>query len=115
MNTSNLIYENRIGTTFEIYKTEKVSAIVIEISNISFMIEKKELIGFKKSIAKIIDYHKDCSCPKNIKNKTIIYQADETEIKMKLSFEELYLFKDLIKGTKFKLEMDNMLSNFRIN
>lgn len=108
------IYENIVGTSFEMINEEKKSLIILEIGSISFMINQSELTNFVKSMEQIINYHKDCTCPRDLKNKMVVYQADKTEIRMKLSYDELFLLKDLLKGTKFKLEMDKILNDYRI-
>ena len=115
MRTINTIYENILGISFELFNKQKKSIVILEIGSISFMINHYELINFINSMEQIIEHHKACSCPKNLKNKMVIYQADYTEIRMRLSYDELFLLKDLLKGTKFKLEMSEMLKNYRID
>ncbi|MDO3694657.1 hypothetical protein QVZ41_07335 [Wenyingzhuangia sp. chi5] len=114
MRSIKTIYENIIGITFELLNEEKKSIIVLEIGSVSFMINHKELSNFIKSMEEIISHYKNCNCSKDLKNKMVVYQADCTEIRMKLSYDELFLLKDLLKGTKFKLEMDDILNNYRI-
>ncbi|MGY5353416.1 hypothetical protein [Wenyingzhuangia sp. IMCC45467] len=114
MRTINTIYENILGITYELINEQQLSIVVLEIRSVSFMINHNELATFIKSMEQIIDYHKECTCPKDLKNKMVVYQAEETEIRMKLSHNELHQLKDLLKGTKFKLEMDEILSNYRI-
>lgn len=114
MRTIHTIYENILGITFELVDERERAIVVLEMGSISFMINHKELNSFIKSMEQIINYHKDCTCPRDLKNKMVIYQAEEAEIRMNLSYQELHLLKDLLKGTKFKLEMNEMLSAYRI-
>ena len=114
MNTLNTLYENILGITFELHYDENEAVIILEMGNISFTVYHHELSNFVKSIEDIIENHKTCTCPTNMKNKIVIYEIQDIEVRMKLSYEELFQLRDLLKGTEFKLEMDQMLNNYNI-
>ena len=44
----------------------------------------------------------------------VIYQSNQTEIRMTLSFNQLIELKDLLKGTNFRRSMDDMLKKYKI-
>lgn len=114
MSTINNIYENILGITLEITDEEQQKIVILETGNVSFTINHKELTSFIHSINAMIKYHKDCTYPTNVKNKIVIYETYDIEVRMKLSYEELFQLRDLLKGTKFKLEMDEILNHCNI-
>lgn len=110
------IYDNKLGSTYKIYShPEDRKLLAIEINSVSFLINHQELKNFITSIDSIIDYHKNCTCAKDLENKMVIYQAAQTEIRMRLSFDQLLQLRDLIKGTDFKLGMHKVLEKYKIS
>ncbi|NJB83705.1 hypothetical protein [Wenyingzhuangia aestuarii] len=115
MRTLENIYQNNLGTSYRINNTEDNAFLALEINKVSFLINDRELSEFVKSTESILNYHSQCTCPPDLKNKMVIYQAEQTEIRMLLSYNQLLQLKDLLKGTDFKLSMDTLLNKYKIN
>lgn len=116
MKTIENIYHNNLGSSYHIINGHSDEThLALEINQISFFVNEKELKEFITSTIKIIGYHKDCTCSKELKNKMVIYQSKQTEIRMKLSYNQLLELKDLLKGTDFKLSMDVILNKYKLN
>ena len=114
MRTLDRIYQNGLGCSYKIITDENIKYIALEIHQVSFLINDKELKSFINSIETIISHHKDCTCPPELENKLVIYKAKQTEIRMLLSANQLFLLKDLLKGTHFKLSMNSILKEYKI-
>jgi|GEM_PF-3672875 len=115
MKTLKSIYKNKLGESYKIYSNSKENYIALEINCISFLIGLKDLKAFTNSLQTIINYYKDCTCAKEVENKWVVYKTKQTEIRMLLSFEQLYLLRDLLKGTNFKLSIKSLLKQYKIN
>lgn len=115
MKTLENIYQNKLGNSYQEITNETTANMILEIHQISFAINFKELYAFTNSVDSIIDHYKECKCSKDRSNKLVIYKAKQTEIRMLLSTNELFLLKDLLIGTDFKLSMDSMLKKFKIS
>ncbi len=116
MKTLESIYNNRLGNSYKIISADnKKDLVALEMNQISFLINDEELKSFITSTQTIINHHSQCSCPPDLENKMVIYKSNQTEIRMLLSFNQLFLLKDLLKGTEFKLSMNQILENFKIN
>ncbi|NIJ46374.1 hypothetical protein FHR24_002861 [Wenyingzhuangia heitensis] len=115
MRTLENIYQNTLGTSYKLYHQQNKPSIALEINQISFLINNQELKAFVNSTESIINYHSQCTCPPDLENKMVIYQAKQTEIRMILSYNQLIQLKDLLKGTHFKLSMDSILHKYKIN
>lgn len=110
------IYENSLGTSFRIdTNMNDKNVIALEINQISFLINHKELKQFVKSSQEILNHYDNCTCSPDLENKMVIYKAKQTEIRMVLSYNQLFLLKDLLKGTEFKLSMDDLLEKYKIS
>ncbi|MDO6737407.1 hypothetical protein [Wenyingzhuangia sp. 2_MG-2023] len=115
MKTFTEIYSNNLGTSYELSEfgsNEKF--LVLEVNEISFYINKSELEAFVKSTEIIINHHSQCTCPPDLENKMVVYQAKQIEIRMLLSYNQLFYLKDLLKGTEFKLSLETVLNKFKI-
>lgn len=107
-----MIYKNQLGGTFSI--NDDLSVLAVELKNISFLINREEVTKYVDSTGKILEYYKECQCPKDLANKRVSYKTNGVEITMTLSMNELLLLQDLMKGTQFNLNMDSVLDSYRI-
>ncbi|MGY6647674.1 hypothetical protein [Wenyingzhuangia sp. IMCC45574] len=116
MKTMHKIYQNNLGTSYKIENNNiPFDMIALEILQVSFLINDKELKAFVNSAQEILNHYANCSCEPDQENKMVIYKAKQAEIRMQLSYNQLTLLKDLLKGTDFKLSMNSLLKKYKIS
>lgn len=116
MKTMEYIYDNKLGASYRVEKIiDDENVIALEINQISFLINHRELKQFVRSSEEILNHYADCTCSPDLENKTVIYKAKQTEIRMKLSYNMLHQLKDLLKGTEFRLSMNHLLKKYKIS
>lgn len=115
MKTLESIYNNTLGASYKITNGAEKNYLALEMNQVSFLINDVELKSFVNATGKIINHHSQCTCPPDLENKMVIYKAKQTEIRMLLSFNQLKHLKDLLKGTQFKLSMNSLLDQYKIN
>ncbi len=116
MKTLKSIYQNNLGSCYQVINDKDLSidCLALEINQISFLIDDSELKTFIKSTETILNHHSQCTCPKDLENKMVIYKNQQTEIRMLLSYHQLIQLKDLLKGADFKLSMNDLLKKYKI-
>lgn len=116
MKTMDYIYDNKLGASYRIENiTDEENIVALEINQVSFLINHKELKQFVNSSEEILNHYANCTCSPDTENKIVIYKAKQTEIRMKLSYNQLQQLKDLLKGTQFRLSMNHLLKKYKIS
>ncbi|WP_010135858.1 hypothetical protein [Ochrovirga pacifica] len=114
MKSYKIIYANHFGNSCLLLESLNQKIVYLEFNQLILSVETQELNSFIKSTQEIINLHSNCKCPRDFKNKMIVYKGNQMEIKMVLSYNQLLQLIDLLKGTVFKISMDDILKSYRI-
>lgn len=110
MKEINVIYSNSIGIAFRWTHVENNLTQII-FRNTGFHLSEKEIALFVKKISEAKSQKKCKQCCLSANCKSILLQTPSNKVSMAISYNELKQIEDLLRGTLFKTEMHNYLTD----
>nr|WP_298997510.1 hypothetical protein [uncultured Allomuricauda sp.] len=112
MNNINPIYHNEFGVAFQLKRSSAADRHKIQLvfRNTGLLFTYSELKQFCSSVAETIDTSKLCGkCSKDKDCKSLLLQTPIDQLSFAMSMVELLSLEELIQGTLFQLELDQLL------
>lgn len=118
MTDVNLLYVNSFGIAFEwptapSYTTKKIQLVF---RDTGLMLSKEELWQFLKNIQHAKRSSSPCAdCSAKHSCKALLVDSPFTQVSFAMNVEELKAMNDLVKGTLFHLDLENLLDDILRN
>lgn len=111
------IYNNDYGISFQWKRDalKDLKKIQLVFRDTGLFLTLKELAKFAKIIEKTINRPSKCNKCKEDKNcKSIVLETPAAQVSFAMSYNELLNIKDLVEGTLFKLQLENIYKRLSI-
>ena len=108
------IYHNEFGVAFQWKRNSAQNILKIQLvfKDTGLLLSKKELETFSQSVLQTIENTHLCnSCSHNSECKAHIVQTPATQISLAMNYSEIRALNDLLDGTLFHLQLDNLLTD----
>ena len=106
------IYHNKLGVAFQWKRNSVKNILKIQLvfKDTGFLLSQNELENFSESVLQTIEHTSLCnSCSRKEDCKAHIVQTPAPQISMALNYKEIRALNDLLDGTLFNLNIDNLL------
>ena len=107
------IYHNDFGVSFQWKRNALKDILKIQMvfKDTGLLLSKNELEYFSKSVLKTIEKTNLCGdCSKNTECKAHIVQTPAPQISLAMNYQEIRALNDLLDGTLFHLQLDDLLT-----
>jgi len=114
MQEINTIYYNNYGVAFKWIRgnAKYIGKIQIVFRDMGFLFSNDELILFLGLIKKSRKEGSLCTnCPNNESCRGLLLETPLIQLSLVVSYKEIIDIQDLIEGTIFQLDLDNLLDN----
>lgn len=111
MDDINTIYHNDYGIAFQWKKSaiKDHKKVQLVFRNTGLYLSLNELVSFSKTINRTISKPQMCKdCKHNNECKSILLETPASQISFAVSYIELKQIQDLLKGTLFQLQLENV-------
>lgn len=108
------IYHNNFGVAFQWKRNvaKDIFKIQLVFKDTGLLLTKSEVEKFSQNVLSTIESTHLCdTCTKNEECKAHIVQTPAPQISLAMNYEEIRSLNDLLDGTLFQLELDNLIYN----
>ncbi|WP_411029215.1 hypothetical protein [Spongiimicrobium sp. 3-5] len=112
MQDINPIYTNGFGVAFQWKRAslKDMKKIQIVFRDTGLLLSKKELIQFSKNIKCTKNNNSLCKdCASNESCRALLLETPAPQVTLAINQKELNAISDLVEGTLFQLDLDNLL------
>lgn len=107
-----LIYHNRFGVAFQWKRNsaKDINKVQMVFRNMGLLLSKKELLQFSGNIKCTMNNNSLCKdCSQNESCRALLLDTPAPQVTLSLNAKELKAVHDLVEGTLFQLQLDNLL------
>ena len=108
------IYHNEFGVAFQWKRNALKDILKIQLvfKDVGLLLTKNEVEDFSLSVLKTIESTCVCdTCANNEECKAHIVQTPALQIQLAMNYKEVRALNDLLDGTLFQLQLENLLTN----
>ena len=108
------IYHNNLGVAFQWKRNvlKDILKIQLVFKDTGFLLTKNEVEKFSQYVLTTIEKTCLCeSCSRNEECKAHVVQTPAPQISLALSYKEIRALNDLLDGTLFQIELENLLTD----
>lgn len=108
------IYHNKFGVAFQWKRNcaKDIFKIQLVFKDTGLLLTKLEVEKFSQNVLATIENTRLCGdCSRNEDCKAHIVQTPAPQISLALNYKEIRSLNDLLDGTLFQIELDNLLTN----
>ncbi|WP_282159617.1 hypothetical protein [Ulvibacterium marinum] len=112
MQDINPIYHNPFGVAFQWKRNsvKDINKVQLVFRDTGLLLSRKELTDFQKNIKCALESHTLCQdCQQNESCRALLLDTPAPQVTLALSKKELNAVHDLVEGTLFQLQLDNLL------
>jgi hypothetical protein len=117
MNAIDKIYSNELGISF-FWKQEKhisTPKVQLVFRDIGFLLTLNELKDFSNSCTTTIESQCCSQCKNSQQCRSLLLRTPSDKIDLAVSREEVHQIQELIKGTIFRVELQDWVKNLSLN
>ena len=106
------IYQNQFGIAFQwkIGVLRDISKIQMVFRDTGLLLSRKELLQFSNNIKCTMDSTSLCTdCAQNESCRALLLDTPAPQVSLAMSKKEILAINDLVEGTLFQLNLDNLL------
>lgn len=114
MTNVHIIYSNDYGIAFFWEKDNVILSKKVQLvfRNTGLNLNHEEVVVFSKNITSALTKNKSCSdCKLKGECKSILLETPTPQVSFAMSFKELIPLKDLVRGTLFTLELNEIIKS----
>ena len=107
------IYHNEFGVAFQWKRNlaKNIFKIQLVFKDTGFLLSKKEVELFSQNVLTTIESVSLCAnCTRKEECKAHIIQTPASQISLAMNYREIRALNDLLDGTLFHLELDNLIT-----
>ena len=108
------IYHNEFGVSFQWKRNvaKDIFKIQLVFKDTGLLLTKNEVEKFSQQVLTTIEKAFLCdSCAENMECKAHIVQTPAAQISLAMNYKEIRALNDLLDGTLFHIELDNLLTD----
>ncbi len=112
MQDINPIYHNPFGVAFQWKRNsvKDINKVQLVFRDTGLLLSRKELKDFQKSIKCTMESYSFCQdCQQNESCRALLLDTPAPQVTLALNKKELNAVHDLVAGTLFQLQLDNLL------